>query len=103
MEREKLGYKQTCPYCRKNTMSIWRRQWMSKYNPLPCKECGKDIYPMEKMSYLMDVPILISLVTAMLVSYFTKNLFIFIPIYYIGIIISLFLQYVYVPLTYKQN
>ncbi len=103
MEKDEERYKSICPYCDRQAVSPWKRMWISPQNSMNCKSCGAEVYPEEKASYLMDIPLFLFLVIGYVISLIFKKIIYFFPIFYLGVFISLYLQHRYVPLKAKNN
>ena len=81
---------------------MWKRIWHSPENPMECSKCGKELYPVGRNFYLMDIPMLLAFILGYVVSLISKEAILFFPIFYIGVIITTYLQHKMVPLKLKK-
>ena len=77
---------------------MWKRIWHNAENPLKCKHCGKELYPVGKNVYLMDIPMFVAFIIGYAAALISKALIYFFPIFYIGVMITAYLQHKKVPL-----
>ena len=90
--------KETCPNCGRQAIPMWKRIWHSTLNPMECRSCGKELYPEGINVYLMDIPMFLTFIVGYIIAYITKDAIVFFPIFYIGVIITTYLQHKKVPL-----
>lgn len=102
MKDEIIGSKGKCPNCGGHAIPMWKRIWHSPLNPMECSNCGKELYPVGKNVYLMDIPMFLAFIIGYIIAYLSKEAILFFPIFYIGVIITTYLQHKKVTLKIKN-
>ncbi|WP_426349818.1 hypothetical protein ACPWSR_00945 [Alloiococcus sp. CFN-8] len=91
-----------CPNCGGQAIPMWKRIWHSPENPMECSKCSKELYPVGKNVYLMDIPMFLAFILGYAVALISKEAILFFPIFFIGVIITTYLQHKKVPLKLKK-
>ncbi len=98
MKDETIGSKVKCPNCGRHAIPIWKRIWHSPLNPMECSNCHKELYPVGINVYLMDIPMFLAFIIGYIIAYMSNEAILFFPVFYIGVIITTYLQHKMVPL-----